>query len=70
MTAAHRLTYTVTETAEVLGISRSLAYELVRTGQLPHLRLGGRIVVPRVALQQLIGDAPHDSTAASDRAVS
>lgn len=70
MTAAHRLTYTVTETAEVLGISRSLAYELVRTGQLPHLRLGGRIVVPRVALQQLIGNTPHDNTETTDRAVS
>lgn len=70
MTSAHRLTFTVSEAADVLGISRSLAYELVRTGDLPHLRLGGRIVVPRVALRQLIGDNQTDGTQTTDRAVS
>ncbi|MGA3220088.1 MAG: helix-turn-helix domain-containing protein [Acidimicrobiales bacterium] len=40
----------VTEAAELLGISRGLAYELARSGQLPSLRLGRRLVVPRAAL--------------------
>ena len=30
----------VEDAAEVVGISRSLAYELVRKGELPSLRLG------------------------------
>ncbi len=45
-----RLVMSVTEAAGVLGISRGLAYELARTGQLPSLRLGRRLVVPRAAL--------------------
>ena len=40
-------TMTVAEAARHLGISRSHAYDLVRAGDLPHLRLGRRIVVPR-----------------------
>jgi excisionase family DNA binding protein len=46
----NRLVVSVTEAAELLGISRGLAYELARTGELPSLRLGRRLVVPRAAL--------------------
>ncbi len=49
-----RATHSVTEAATILGISRTTAYECVRTGELPSLRLRGRIVVPVVALQALI----------------
>lgn len=49
-----RLVYTVDETAALLGISRTLAYELVARGELAHVRLGRRIVVPRVALERLL----------------
>jgi len=49
-----RLTLTVTEAAELLGISRALAYELVGRGELPALRLGRRLVVPRKALEALV----------------
>ncbi|MCP5028814.1 MAG: helix-turn-helix domain-containing protein [Actinomycetia bacterium] len=49
-----RATITVTEAAQVLGISRSTAYELVRVGTLPSLRLGRRLVVPKHALAELL----------------
>ncbi|MFI5041707.1 MAG: helix-turn-helix domain-containing protein [Acidimicrobiales bacterium] len=49
-----RLTLTVEEAAAVVGISRTLAYELVARGELPHLRLGRRIVIPRSALEALV----------------
>ena len=49
-----RLTMTVEEAGAVLGISRSLAYELVRRGELPSLRLGRRVVVPARALEALV----------------
>jgi excisionase family DNA binding protein len=52
-----RLTLTVAEAGQVLGVSRSYAYELVRQGQLPCMRLGRRIVVPVRALEALL-DAP------------
>ncbi|MCA1844004.1 MAG: helix-turn-helix domain-containing protein [Actinobacteria bacterium] len=53
-----RLVLTVTEAAVALGISRAHAYDLVARGELPSLRLGRRIVVPRRGLERLLdGDA-------------
>lgn len=52
--AAERPVLTVAEAAEALGISRALAYELVRRGEIPAVRLGRRIVVPRDALERLL----------------
>ena len=45
------LLLTVTETARLLRISRNLAYELVARGELPAVRLGRVIRVPRFALE-------------------
>ena len=50
----HRLTLTVTEAAGVLGISRASAYECVKTGELPSVRLGGRILIPTKLLNKLL----------------
>jgi excisionase family DNA binding protein len=52
-----RLTLTVEEAAALLGISRTLAYELVARGELPCLRLGRRVVISRHALQQMVDGA-------------
>jgi excisionase family DNA binding protein len=53
-----KLTYTVTEAADLLGISRSSAYECVRRGEIPSLTLGRRVVVPRRALEALLAVEP------------
>lgn len=51
-------TITVEEAARELNISRGLAYEGVRTGAIPSIRIGRRLVVPRAALDRLLaGDA-------------
>ncbi len=50
-----RLVLTVDEAAYLLSISRGLAYELVARGELPAIRLGRRIVIPRVAMEELLG---------------
>ncbi|HVA05061.1 MAG TPA: helix-turn-helix domain-containing protein [Acidimicrobiales bacterium] len=52
-----RLVLTVDEAAYLLNIFRSLAYELIARGELPALRLGRRIVIPRVMLEELLGTA-------------
>jgi excisionase family DNA binding protein len=52
--AAVRRTYTITEAAEILGISRTTAYECAKDGELPVLRLRGRLVVPAAALDALL----------------
>jgi len=49
-----KLTYTVTEVAELLGISRTSAYECVHRGEIPSLRLGRRLLVTRAGLEQLL----------------
>jgi excisionase family DNA binding protein len=50
-----RLTYTITEVAQVLGISRSKAYELVAEGLLPVVPLPGRRkLVARAVLERLV----------------
>lgn len=54
----HRLVYSVTEAAELLGIGRSTAYDLVARGELETVRLGGRVVVTRPTLTELIGVEP------------
>ncbi|MBA7647117.1 hypothetical protein ES703_54887 [subsurface metagenome] len=50
-----RLTLTVNEAAKMLGISRGLAYEMVKTGKIPSVHFGKRILVPRRALEKLLG---------------
>ena len=52
-----RLTLSVPEAAELLGISRALGYELVARGELPSLRLGRRVVVPVARLAELVAAA-------------
>ena len=49
-----RLTLTVEQAGELLGISRALAYEMARTGRLPTLRFGKRIVVPKKAIENML----------------
>jgi excisionase family DNA binding protein len=46
--------YTVEEAGRRLGISRDLAYRLAGDGTLPTLRLGKRLVVPRVQLERML----------------
>ncbi|MBU6215103.1 MAG: helix-turn-helix domain-containing protein [Acidobacteria bacterium] len=61
-----RWTVTVEEAAQMLGISRSTAYECVRRGELRALRFGRRLVVPRAALEELIGGGPTDAAVPSE----
>jgi excisionase family DNA binding protein len=59
-----RLVVSVREAAELLGISRAFAYELVARGELPVIRLGRRRLVPKVALRAFVeGDRSDDPDA-------
>ena len=51
-----RLTYSVAEAAKVLGVSKAMAYAAVHSGQLPSVRLGTRILIPKAAVSQLLGE--------------
>jgi excisionase family DNA binding protein len=59
-TGSDRLVFSVAEAGELLGLSRAFAYELVARGELPVIRFGRRIVVPKAALLELLGSASLD----------
>lgn len=50
----NRLTFSVTETAKILGIGRNSAYEAVARGEIPVIRVGKRLLVPKAALEKLL----------------
>lgn len=58
-----RLTLSVEEAARVIGIGRGLAYELARTGRLPVVRFGRRMVVPRAQLEAMLQAASEQGIA-------
>jgi len=58
-----RLTWTVDEAAMALGISRAFAYDAVRRGEIPAIKIGRRILVPRSALKQLLEDGARSPDA-------
>lgn len=53
------LALSVKAAARILGLSRASAYEAVRTGQIPSLRFGKRIVIPRAALNRMLSQADN-----------
>lgn len=49
-----RRTLTVEEAARALGIGRSAAYAAARSGELPTVKIGRRLLVPRAALDRML----------------
>jgi len=45
----------VPEAARLLGVTPATAYSWIRSGDLPHIRLGGRIRVPTALLAEMLG---------------
>ena len=52
---AGEATITVEQTAQLLGLGRTAAYDAARRGDFPTRRLGRRIVVPVPALLEWLG---------------
>jgi excisionase family DNA binding protein len=52
-----RDTLTIMEAAEILGISRWAAYDAANRGKLPTVRLNRKWIIPRRALEKLLGAA-------------
>jgi excisionase family DNA binding protein len=47
-------TYRIDEAAELLGVGRNQAYEAAKRGQIPAIRIGKRILVPKAALDRML----------------
>lgn len=52
-----KLTYDIEEAGRLLGLSRPSAYLAAKRGQIPTLRLGHRLVVPKAALEKMLANA-------------
>ena len=52
-----RLILTIPEVGKILGVSRTTAYILANTGQIPVIRLGKKLIVPKSALEKMLAEA-------------
>jgi excisionase family DNA binding protein len=50
-----RLVYTVPEAGQLLGLSRNAAYEAAKRGDIPTLRMGRLLRVPKGPFHRLVG---------------
>ena len=50
METTERIAYTVKEAAAALGVSEWMIREEIRTGKIECIRMGSRILIPRVVL--------------------
>lgn len=49
-----KIAYSVPEAADILGISKSYAYLLVKEKKLPVLNVGRRKIIPKISLETWI----------------
>ena len=56
------LVLTVEEARKQLRLSRGSMYEAIHTGQIPSIRVGRRILIPRVALDHLLTGTKTNNT--------
>jgi len=54
-----RLLLNATEVARLLGLGRSTIFSLLAAGELPAIRIGRSVRVPRAALERWIEDRTH-----------
>jgi excisionase family DNA binding protein len=60
---------TVEEAGRLLRISRQSAYQAARTGELPTIRIGRRLLVPRAKLAELLGEPLNGNGSAATEPV-
>lgn len=55
---AERLVYSIAEAAELLNLSERSAYAAAKRGEIPVLKMGSRMVVPKAALDAMLAGTP------------
>jgi hypothetical protein len=51
--------FTVEQAGKILGISRASAFAAANRGDIPVIRIGKRLIVPRRGLERLLGAPDH-----------
>jgi excisionase family DNA binding protein len=62
-----RAVLTVEEARQELGLGRRGMYQAIRRGEIPVLRIGRRILIPRIALERMLEGATLVGSANSVR---
>ena len=62
METIDKLTLSVTETAEVLGLSRPSVYQLIRSEGFPAFKVGSRTLISRAGLARWIEEQAGGGT--------
>jgi excisionase family DNA binding protein len=52
--STERKTTTIEEAAQVLGISRNSAYTAAKRGEIPTIKIGQLLLVPKAALDKML----------------
>jgi excisionase family DNA binding protein len=66
-----RLVYTIVEAGRLLGLGRNGSYEAARRGDIPTIRIGRRLLVPKAMLHRALDlrlrveGTPHDRPSSS-----
>jgi excisionase family DNA binding protein len=69
MSLAHnpeRLVYTVPEAGRLLGLGRNAAYDAAKRGDIPTLRIGRLLLVPKIPFHRMLGIAEIAKTVPSE----
>jgi excisionase family DNA binding protein len=51
---SERLTYDVPVAGRKLGLGKNASYEAARKGQIPTIRIGRRLLVPKAAFEEML----------------
>ncbi len=54
MASATASTLTIPEAAKRLGVGRNTLYDAVKRNEVPHIRIGRRVLVPLAALERFL----------------
>ena len=57
----HALAYPINEAASVVGVSRSLIYDLIARGELESFKIRSKRLIARSALEKLIPEAAEEA---------
>lgn len=63
---ADRLVYTVPEAGQLLGLGRNAAYDAAKRGDIPTVRIGRLLLVPKIPLHHMLGVAAAPAALAAD----
>jgi|GEM_PF-888135 len=63
---AERLTLTIDEAARALGIGRNSAFAAAHRGEIPIIKIGRRLLVPKVAFEKMLAEVTSGANEQAD----